>query len=238
MILHALFRGKPWPLANALLNLAAPGCLLCRERGHADLCPACFRDLPWNDHACAQCAQPLPPLPSRICGACARKPPHFDAAYAAFDYAWPVDRLLRRFKFRGRLADGRTLALALGEYLDLRVAPRPDLVLPVPLHRGRLAERGFNQAGEIARTVSRRLGAPLARDAVRRIRATPAQRGLDRGARRTNLKKAFACRRRFDGLHVGIVDDVITTGSTADALARSLKRAGASRVSLYALARA
>jgi len=238
MILQALFRGKPRALAHACFRLAAPGCVLCREPASEDICAACFRDLPWNDHACARCAQPLPPLPSAICGACARKPPHFDAAYTAFRYAWPVDRLLHRFKFRGHLANGRTLALALGEYLDLRAAPRPDLLLPVPLHRRRLAERGFNQAGEIARTLGRCLDVPVAHDTLRRVRATPAQRGLGRGARRSNLRGAFVCRRPFENLHVAVVDDVVTTGSTADALARAIKQTGADRVSLYALARA
>ncbi|MGH8127547.1 MAG: double zinc ribbon domain-containing protein [Gammaproteobacteria bacterium] len=238
MILQAPFHGKLQALFQAGFRLVAPPCLLCRERATEDLCPACFRDLPWNDHACAQCAQPLPPLPSAICGACARKPPHFDAAYAAFHYAWPIDRLLHRFKFRGHLANGHTLALALGEYLDLRAAPRPDLILPVPLHHQRLAARGFNQAGEIARTLGRRLDVPVAHDAIRRIRATPAQRGLGRGARRSNLKGAFSCRRHFAGAHVAVVDDVITTASTANALAHVLKQAGAAKVSLYALARA
>lgn len=238
MILQALFRGKRRALAQAGFHLVSPGCLLCRAPTRDDLCTACFRDLPWNDHACAHCALPLPPLPSPVCGACALKPPCFDAAYAAFRYAWPVDRLLHRFKFRGHLAHGRTLALALSEYLHLRAAPRPDLVLPVPLHRKRLAARGFNQAGEIAREIARFFDVPAAHGAVRRVSATPAQRGLGRSARRANLRGAFACRRRFDGLHVGIVDDVVTTGSTADALARALAHSGATRISLYALARA
>lgn len=238
MILQAPFRGKLRAFLEAGSYLAGPPCLLCRDRATGDLCTACFRNLPWNDHACTQCARPLPPLPSAICGVCARKPPHFDAAFAAFHYAWPVDRLLHRFKFRGHLANGRTLALALGEFLDLRGAPRPDLLLPVPLHRRRLAERGFNQAGEIARTLGRCLDVPVAHDAVRRIRATPPQRGLGRSARRSNLKGAFECRRRFDGRHVAMVDDVVTTASTADALAHTLKNAGAAKVSLYALARA
>lgn len=238
MILQAPFHGKLQPLLQACFGLAAPPCLLCRDRTTEDICPACFRDLPWNDHACAQCAQPLPPLPSAICGACARKPPRFDAAWVAFHYAWPVDRLLHRFKFRGHLANGRTLALALGEYLDLRAAPRPDLIVPVPLHRRRLTARGFNQAGEIARVLGHFLDVPVAHDAVRRIRATPAQRGLGRSARRSNLRGAFDCTRRFDDRHVAVVDDVITTGSTCETLARALKQAGAARVDVYALARA
>ncbi len=119
-----------------------------------------------------------------------------------------------------------------------RRAARPDVLLPVPLHRRRLAARGFNQAGEIARTLGKSLDVPVAHGMLRRVRATPAQRGLDRKARRANLKNAFAARRHLTGLHIGIVDDVITTASTTDAVARTAARAGAVRVSVYALARA
>jgi ComF family protein len=213
-------------------------CFVCGARAGTDLCTDCFRDLPWNDHACHRCALPLPDLPATVCGACTRKPPAFDAARAAFAYAWPVDRLIQRFKFNGDLATGRILALALADYLDLHQLRRPDLLIPAPLHRGRLAERGFNQASEIARILARRLDTKVAFDGLARVRATPAQSGLDRAARRRNLRGAFGCRRPVGGLHIGVVDDVITTASTAEAIAHTLKRAGASRVSLYALARA
>lgn len=238
MILQGLFRGKPRISGRAAARWLAAGCLLCGDRAPDDLCTACFHDLPWNDHACACCALPLPALATDLCGACGRSPPRFDAAYAAFHYAWPVDRLLQQFKYRGRLALGRMLAAALAEYLEMRGTPRPDLLLPVPLHRRRLAARGFNQAGEIARTLGKSLDVPVAHGALRRTRATPAQRGLDRKARRANLRDAFEARRGFAGLHVGIVDDVITTASTTNAVARAAARAGAARISVYALARA
>ena len=238
MILQAPLLGKSRTLLRSSLRLVTPGCLLCRAHASDPICPDCFRDLPWNAHACTRCAQPLPPLPSTICGTCAHHPPHFDAACVAFRYAWPVDRLLHRFKFGGQLAVGKILALAFVEYLALRQPATPDMLLPVPLHRWRLAERGFNQAGEIARAVGHALSVEVEHDAVRRIRPTPAQRGLGRTARRANLQGAFACRRRFDGLHVALVDDVVTTASTAEALTQALKQAGAAEVSLYALARA
>lgn len=177
-------------------------------------------------------------MPGALCGTCTRSPPSFDAAHAAFAYAWPVDRLIQRFKFNADLATGRILAQALGEYLDLHQVPRPDLLIPVPLHRARLAERGFNQSSEIARVLGRFLDARVAFDRLLRVQATPAQSGLDRSARRRNLRHAFECRRHASGPHIAIVDDVITTGSTAEAAARTLKRAGAGRVDAYALARA
>lgn len=213
-------------------------CLACGARSTDALCIECFRDLPWNDHPCRRCAAPVPGLVTSACGECARRRPAYDAAYAAFVYAWPLDSLLQEFKFRGRLATGRILALALADYLDLKAAPHPDLVVPVPLHRRRLAERGFNQAAEIARILSRRLGVRAAPGLLRRVLATSPQSGLGRAERRRNLRNAFACRRPADGLHIALVDDVITTGSTVEAATRALKRAGAARISVYAVARA
>lgn len=146
MILQGLFRGKPRLLRQNLSRWLSAGCLLCGDAAFGDLCRACFHDLPWNDHACARCALPLPPLATELCGACNRSPPRFDEAYAAFHYARPVDRLIQQFKFRGHLARGRMLSTALAEYLDMRRAACPDLLMPIPLHRRRLASRGFSYA--------------------------------------------------------------------------------------------
>ncbi len=238
MILHGLFRGKPRILRQNLSRWLSAGCLLCGDAAPDGLCTACFHDLPWNDHACAGCALPLPPVATELCGACSRSAPQFDKAYAAFHYAWPVDRLLQQFKFRGHLAQGHVLSTALAEYLDMRGAARPDVLLPVPLHRRRIAARGFNQASEIARTIGKALDVPVVYGALHRIRATPAQRGLGRKARSANLRGAFASRRSLAGLHIGIVDDVVTTASTTNAVAHAVARAGAARISVYALARA
>lgn len=213
-------------------------CLTCGAATEDSLCDECFRELPWNDHPCRRCAAPVPGLLTGACGQCARHPPAYDAAYAAFVYAWPLDRLLQDFKFRGRLATGRVLALALAEYLELKSAPRPDLLVPVPLHRRRLSQRGFNQAAELALVLGRRLALPGATGLLRRTRRTPPQSGLGRAARRRNLRQAFECRRTVAGLHVALVDDVVTTGSTVEAATRILKKAGARRVSVYAVARA
>ncbi|MGH8274369.1 MAG: double zinc ribbon domain-containing protein [Gammaproteobacteria bacterium] len=213
-------------------------CLACGARGGRALCAACFHDLPWNDHACRYCALPLPDSPATLCGTCARRPPHFDVAHAAFGYGWPVDRLIRRFKFKADLAMGRILALALADYLDLHQLPRPDLLIPVPLHRRRLAERGFNQSAEIARVLGPRLETKTSFNGLIRLRDTPAQSGLDRAARLRNLRGAFACGAPVAGLRVAVVDDVITTGSTVETLADVLKRAGAAEVAIYAIARA
>jgi ComF family protein len=114
----------------------------------------------------------------------------------------------------------------------------PEVLLPVPLHPARLRERGFNQALELARPLARRFDRPLLIDAVRRIRATPPQTGTDRGARRRNIRNAFALHRPLPWRHVAIVDDVMTTGSTVAELARLLRRNGVERVQVWVAARA
>lgn len=224
-------------LRAARLRLPEP-CLACGGRATGAFCDDCFRELPWNDHACPRCAARLPgPLPG-LCGECIRRRPAFDAAYAAFVYAWPVDRFLQEFKYHGRLATGRALAQTLIEYLAMKGAPKPDVLVPVPLHPGRLSERGFNQASELARTLARGLGTAADAALIRRRRPTRSQQGLGGAERRGNVRGAFACRRRVDDLHVAVVDDVMTTGSTADAVAKALRRSGAAAVSVYTVARA
>ncbi len=147
-----------------------------------------------------------------------------------------MDRLVQRFKYGGDLALGRWLAQRLAERVD--ALPRPDVLVAPPLAPGRLRERGFNQAVELARTLGRELGVRQDIASLQRSRATVPQAGLGRRARQANLRGAFACRRSFAGLHVAIVDDVMTTGATAHTLARVLKAAGAARVSAWAVARA
>lgn len=171
-----------------------------------------------------------------MCGACLKRPPAFDRTEAALVYRFPADRMIPRLKYHGQLA----LAPALGACLAERVAaaPRPDLVIPMPLHPARIRDRGFNHATEIARSVSRRLGLPLDLDSCRRVRDTPPQQGLKHDARRRNVRGAFACSASLTGARIAIVDDVMTTGTSLDELAAALKRAGAAEVSCWVVARA
>ncbi|MDR7193921.1 ComF family protein [Luteimonas terrae] len=221
-----------------LLHGALPGrCLVCREPGAAgrDLCLPCTAALPWMPHACARCAQPLP-TNDPLCGACLRRPPPLDAVIAAFDYGFPVDRLLPRFKFHRDLAAGALLGDCLAHATS--TATRPDALIPVPLHIARLRERGYDQALELARILARRHALPLRDDLLHRVRATAPQSRLDAKARRRNLRHAFA----VHGLtsptaHVVLVDDVMTTGATLHAAAHALRRAGVARVDAWVCAR-
>ncbi len=218
-----------------------PGrCVLCGASSarELDLCRACETELPWNRTPCPRCALPLPPgTPAgMLCGECLDKPPQFDAARIPFVYAYPLDRLLQRLKFSGRLAHARILGERMAAHLSGDGQPRPDALVPIPLHATRLRERGFDQAAELARPIAQRLGVPLDRELVRRTRATRVQSRLDARERRRNVRGAFSVIRPPPP-HVAILDDVVTTASTAGELARSLKRAGCERVELWACAR-
>jgi ComF family protein len=203
------------------------------------LCPPCEAGLPALEHACPQCASPLPPAAgsNTVCGRCQRKPPPFVRTRALYRYEAPVDKLIQRLKFHHELR----LARLLGERLAARLAPeadRPDLIVPVPLHASRLRERGYNQALELARPVARRLNIKLDAFGVRRVLPTRAQSDLSLAERRRNVRQAFEAVRDYAGLKVAVVDDVMTSGSTAEALARCLKKAGAEEVSVWIVARA
>jgi ComF family protein len=171
-------------------------------------------------------------------------PPPHAAAWVPFRYAFPVDRLIVGLKFAGRLERARLLGTLLAGFLAPRLAAgaaRPAALVATPLHPARARQRGFNQAAEIARPVAAALGLPLLADAVVRVRATAEQSALDAAARRANLRDAFAVPVRLRAAlpdHVAILDDVVTTGATAAALAAALRAAGVGRVTLIAVARA
>jgi ComF family protein len=227
--------------------LCPPRCLVCREPGAAqrDLCRDCMGALPWNQSACGRCAIPLPAMASghedadgggAVCGACLQRPPPLDAVHAAFVYAFPLDRLLPRFKFHRDLAAGRLLAQGMAD--AFRELPPPDALVPVPLHRARLRTRGYDQALELAKPLAQTLGIPLHERALSRIRHTSAQSELDARGRRRNVRGAFAVDARAAlPAHVVLVDDVMTTGATLHAAAVALRRAGVARVDAWVCAR-
>lgn len=198
-----------------------PRCLGCGGAGQArlDLCDVCATRLPW-----------APPT-ARIA-----PPPEIDRVVAAFDYSPPLDRWLPRFKFHRDFAAGRLLAQLMRA--ACANAPRPDALLPIPLHRARLRQRGYDQALELAKPLARGLALPLHCDLLRRVRATAPQSELDAAARAGNLRGAFATTTRA-GLpaHVALVDDVMTTGATLGAAAEALRHAGVARVDAWVCAR-
>jgi ComF family protein len=160
---------------------------------------------------------------------------------SALVYEYPLDRIIAGAKFRQRLDFAAALGGLLADYLcgPAGVLPDefPDVIVPVPLHRRRLAARGFNQAAEIATPVAQRFGLPLRLDVCARVRHTIEQTLLTGHARRRNLVGAFIARRELEGLRVAIVDDVLTTGSTARAVATAIMAAGARSTQIWTVAR-
>ncbi|MBB5018177.1 ComF family protein [Chitinivorax tropicus] len=208
-------------------------CVLCGD-GITDayLCEGCLRDLPWLAPArCPVCA--LPTFEGRICGQCLRAPPAFDATYSSLSFDFPLDALVRAYKFQHRLA----LQPLLSDLLTrARPVERPDLLIPVPLATERLRERGFNQAYELIRPWAAQ-GWPLSTQHLIKIRDTAPQHHQSQADRARNLKGAFECINPVRGLHILLVDDVMTSGATLHEAALTLKRWGALRVSCLILAR-
>ncbi len=229
-----------WP-KNVQRLILAPHCVLCRAPATLarDLCAACDADLPRLARACRYCALALP-AESQVpaCRQCTRQP-RFDAATAAFVYGPPVDWFVTQLKFHKRFTHARLLASLLGDRLRLNDRLRPDYLVPVPLHATRYRERGYNQAELIARYLARTLDIPLAaQNAVTRTRATEHQLALPASRRAGNVRHAFSAGTACAGRHVAIVDDVVTTGHTAAAVAAALRGAGAASVQLWCVARA
>ena len=229
-----------WLRNDASRLLWATRCLVCGEAGGEawDLCPTCAAALPWQGRACRRCALPLPEAEDggATCGACLATPPPLDAVHAACQYTAPVDRLLPRFKFHEDLAAGRLLAQLMADAFG--ALPRPDALVPVPLHVSRLRRRGYDQALELAKPLARALHVPLRDTLLCRIRATAAQSERDAAARQRNVRGAFAVTPAAAlPRHVVLVDDVMTTGATLHAAARALRRAGVERVDAWVCAR-
>ncbi|KWO58844.1 ComF family protein [Burkholderia territorii] len=240
-------------LAVRVVALALPNrCALCGNLSHTVICSACDAAY-WNEARlrCDVCAIPLGtgqtmPRGARgrrggagsastyRCDACRAAPPPFDATLALADYRAPLDGLARGLKFHARLALGAEFAARLAQRVDdtdaMRAAGGFDVIAPVPLSRGRLVARGYNQAWAIARPLARRLGVRADAALLARVAETAPQSRLDRRARRDNVHAAFSVARDLTGRHVALVDDVMTSGATLAAAANALKTAGAARV--------
>lgn len=216
-------------------------CLLC-EATHQEshgICGPCLADLPWLGKSCRYCGLQLPEdSHSDICGQCLHQPPLFDQCAGLFHYDFPVREIITQLKFHNRL----WFVPPLGELLAARIrqhygSQRPDWIVVPPLHKQRLRERGFNQALELARIVSRRTGIPIASRALVKIRETPRQSQLKAQERAKNLRGSFGVKRSFPQMHLLLIDDIVTTGHTAQEITRVLKKAGAARVDLFCIAR-
>jgi ComF family protein len=211
-------------------------CELCAApSGERLLCDACEAEILRPSPACPVCA--LATADGSVCGACLASPPAFDATLAACRYAFPADRLVQAFKYRGRLALATWCAQAIVVARERTGNDVPDALMPMPLAASRERERGFNQATEIARVLAERTGIRLLLGSAQRVRSTDPQASLPWRDRARNVRGAFACDDAVRGLHVAVIDDVMTTGATLGELARTLKAAGAVRVQNWVVAR-
>ena len=203
----------------------------------ARICERCIATLPVNHTVCHCCGQPVAAaLPADVlCGACQVRPPVFDRARSPYRYAFPVDAALKKLKFGHQLIFATVFAELVSPVVAMAFEDC-DVIVPVPLHRGRQFMRGFNQAHEIGREVGRRCGLAVATSVVR-TRATRSQSGLTARARHTNIRGAFRLKGGVPGRHPLIVDDVISTGATCNQLARVLLDGGAETVSVLTVAR-
>lgn len=205
------------------------------------LCAPCRADMPVIRWSCVSCGLPLPwPAEDLRCGECVSAPPPFERARIPWRYQFPVDGMIGRYKYQGQRKFARPLLADFGQFLAEQLAREPanvpHVLLPAPMHPRRRRERGFNQAADIAEQLGRQLGIEVDAGLVRRVRQVRSQRELNRAQRLANLKDVFEVR-RTPPPRVAIVDDVVTTGATARALALKLKSAGAREVELWALAR-
>ena len=226
-------------VSRCLYSVFAPGLCLacgCELTNARALCSSCINQLRRVPNPCQYCGQPNP-LQGLVCPACLLHPPRWQKLFAPLQYRGLVRDYLIQLKF----SEALHLAKSLGDVCSdgLRESlPEPEILLPVPLHRSRLLERGYNQAYEIATVWSTSLGIPIDRHALSRTRATRSQSGLNARQREGNIHRAFDYSPRRAYRHVAVIDDIVTTGSTVTEITRELHRGGVEYVEIWALARA
>jgi len=232
-------------------------CFICHQRatGGVDLCQHCLRQLPTMtmrtlepvnepvantafNTLCVQCGKRWPIRKTLLtCLACASKTSPFAQIVVPYRFAWPMDQLVHRLKYRGQRPIGRVLGMLLAQEVRASRASLPELILPVPVHAARLRQRGFNHASDIATSCAAELGLRSYARWASRIVDTGALAGLSRAERELCIRGAFTVSEQVAGKRVALVDDVLTSGATARELARELYDTGAEEVSLWAVAR-
>ena len=216
-------------------------CLLCHQavQHHPLLCDECQAELPKIEHPCPRCGFPLSETAQR-CGQCLQQPPTWDRLCVLADYQAPYLQLIQQLKYAGNPECASLLGrLFCDTWLATRAIlrdPQPEILLPVPLHRWRRWRRGYNQAEELARAIGHGLQIPVDSQALRRTRATPPQARLHKHQRQKNLQNAFFIP-QLPYRHVALIDDVVTTGATAEQLTHALRQAGVEVVEVWAICR-
>jgi len=227
-------------LAAQVLDFALPPrCAGCAEIiDEVDgFCPTCWMTLEWlGSGGCEHCGMPLEATDAALCGRCLAAPPPLDRMRAAVAYGPLARGIALKLKYGRKIALARTMARYMA---PLRGLASDAILVPVPLHRRRLWWRGFNQSGLIAKQLGAQWGMPVDQHLLRRARPTPPLKGMNEAQRQRAVNGAFAAieGRKIEGLTIILIDDVLTTGSTAAACAKVLRKAGAGRVELISWAR-
>ena len=220
--------------SNSIFSKHCPVCLSAAES--AGLCRNCLSSLAQPKHSCRICLVPIERQAGNICVHCLKGVP-FDQVTALARYTPPLSDLICRLKYRNHIHLAKILGTLLANHIKKQQRVLPKLLIAVPLHKKRIQQRGFNQAVEIARTVSAKLSLKTDYRCIEKSKTTPLQTTLNSNQRRNNLKGAFRLRHPVCTESVALLDDVMTTGATVSEISSLLKRAGVRRVEVWVLAR-
>ena len=227
------------------MRFFTPCCVLCDAKvtGAISLCQPCLQDLPRLKTTCYQCGLPLENKgEASLCGQCQQSLPPIDYLVSSLQYVYPVDYLVSQLKFQRDLTHAKIFSQLLLATLQTHFTEQslqlPEIIIPVPLHKKRSRQRGFNQALEIAQPIAKKLNISISANSIKRIKYTQAQSLLNAVERRKNLRNSFTITKPIAAEHIVLVDDVVTTGTTVYELATLLKKSEVKKVGVWAVARA
>jgi len=231
-------------LFNQLLNIVLPRfCIFCQERSHRniDICQYCQDTMPQITQACQLCARPLPNI-NTTCGHCLKQPPQFDQAWSAYLYQAPISQLIKQYKFQRKYSFGATLSQLMIQALEKAIQNRgltlPDIIIPMPQHWRRTLQRGYNPSMQISHAIAKHFDLLHLPDHVIRHRHTAYQNTQNAIQRKKNVHKCFKIVQDIPKGRVVILDDLLTSGASANALTECLKEKCVDRISVWSLARA
>ncbi len=224
--------------------LAGHSCVLCGLRAKSltsskAICQVCLAAIQLNGNGCYQCGISFKSTDGQQkCGECLKHPKPYHRLIASCHYDFPVNQAISRFKFNQQLHLGKAFAQELSQriFTAYQDDELPQLLIPIPLHHKRLAERGFNQSLLIGKTISRKISIPIAANKLIRVKNTPHQIGLKATKRKQNLRNAFAVKSQLPK-HIALIDDVVTTGSTITEATKQCIKHGAERIDIWCLAK-